>query len=370
MKNNIVKIYYPILLLLFSLQIIHAQSKRIESLTSFSSIFQQKIVRISDKFKEKFVVKKEFLQLFYYNVNKDIIWTSNQRPNNVSTLILGTDYWDEPLELLDDGFHFDNNLVDGIYANYHFGNRDELRTDEINFEICCYEDTVYMDSIGIGYAVLLLSVSTIPEVPQIISPQHNNVLLSKRPTIRWSVGNDTDNCGIILLDEACEFGEIFQHILWEKEIETKEKQVLEEIIPFELSHGNEYSLIIWSSNNHYLSGPEDSQQGAYSMDYIIFKVDTTVADKSFQVFQNYPNPFNNWTAITWIQEKENITTINIYNILGEQIKTLLSNKVNAGKNNTVWDGTDGMGRKVSTGIYFLTIRTQNQVKTIKMVYNK
>jgi len=360
MKNNIAKIYYPILLLLFSLQIINAQSKNIESLTSFSSIFQQKIVRISDKFKEKFVVKKEFLQLFYYNVNKDIRWPSENKPGKV----IGMDGTREALFLLDDGCHVDGNANDGIYANFDFKDHNELLTYETIIDVCC------IDSLGLIYTVLTPPVTIIPNVPQIISPQHNDVVFSKSPSISWSVGNDTDNCGIVLLDEAWEFGEIFQHILWEKEIESIDKQVFEEIIPFKLSHGNEYSLIFWSSNNHYLSGPEDSKQGAYSMDYITFRVDTTIQDMSFQVFQNYPNPFSNWTAITWFQEKENITTINIYNILGEKIKTLLSNKVNAGKNNTVWDGTDGMGRKVSTGIYFLTIRSQNQVKTIKIVYNK
>lgn len=329
-------------------------------ITSFKSIFQQKIVRISDRFKEKRDTKKDYLQLFYYNVNKDIRWDIEQKPIKV----LGMDGTQEALWLYDDGFHFDSSIEDGIYANYHLRNNNELLTYETIIDICC------LDSIGGVYTALTPPVTVIPDVPQIISPQHNEVFFSKSPAIQWSVGNNTDNCGIILLDKSCEFGEIFQHLLWEKEIESLDKKVFTEILPFVLSHGKEYDLIIWSSNNHFIGGPETSKNGAYSMEYITFKVDTTVVDVSFRIFQNYPNPFNNWTAITWYQKEKNIASLNIYNILGEEVKYLLSNEFSQGENSVVWDGTDNMGDRVSSGIYFLKIRIQNQIKIIKIVYNK
>jgi len=360
MNNNIAKIYFITFISIFTLFQINGQSKKIESLTSFNSISQQKIVRISDRFIEKFDTQKDFLQLFYYNVNKDIRWSSDQKPEKV----IGMDGTQEALRLLDDGFHFDSNIDDGIYANFHFRNNNELLTYETIIDVCC------MDSLGVVYTVLNPPVAIIPNVPKIISPQHNDIVYSKSPTIQWTVGNNTDNCGIVLLDESCEFGEIFQHLLWEEEIADIDKQVFAVTIPFELSHDKEYGLIIWSSNNHFFGGHETAKSGAYSMEYITFRVDTTVVDMSFRVFQNYPNPFNSWTAITWIQKEESIATINIYNILGEEVKFLLSNKFSSGKNTAVWDGTDNKGNIISSGIYFLTIRLQNQVKTIKIVYNK
>ncbi len=360
MNNYIVKIYLITIVSIFTLFQINGQSKKIESLTSFKSIFQQKVVRLSDRFKGKLDTQKEYLQLFYYNVNKDIRWDIEQKPNKV----FGMDGTQEALRLLDDGFHFDSSIDDGIYANYHFRNKNELSTHETIVDVCC------MDSLGVVYTVLSPPVTVIPDVPQIIFPQHNNVVFSKSPTIQWSVGNNTDNCGIVLLDKTSEFGEIFQHVLWEKEIESISKHVFVEKLPLELLHGKEYSLIIWSSNNHYIAGPEDSKQGAYSMEYITFRVDTTTADMPFRVFQNYPNPFNSWTAINWIQNEESIVTISIYDILGEEVKILLSKNFSSGKNTAVWDGTDNKGYLISSGVYFLTIRLQNQIKTIKIVYNK
>ncbi len=360
MKNIIATICKIIVIALLSHQQINSQSKKIESLTSFNSIFRQKIVRISDRFVKKFETKNKFLQLFYYNVNLDIRWTSNNKPKKV----IGMDGAQEAFLLLDDGFHFDNNIADGIYANFHFRNWDELMTAHAIFDVCC------MDSLGIVYSILSPPVKTVPDVPQIIFPQQKNKVFTKRPTIKYYVGNNTDNSGIILLDEICKFGEIFQHLLWEKEMEVKDNSILEVSIPYDLTYGKEYALIVWSSNNHFIGRPETSQQGAYSMEYITFRVDTTVVDMSFRVFQNYPNPFNNWTAITWTQAKEDIVRGTIYNIQGEEVKSILSNKFSSGKNTTIWDGTDNKGNKVSSGIYFLTIRLQNQVKTIKIVYKK
>ncbi|VAX26283.1 hypothetical protein MNBD_IGNAVI01-39 [hydrothermal vent metagenome] len=360
MNNNIAKIYFITFISIFTLFQINGQSKKIESLTSFKSIFKQKIVRISDRFIEKFDTQKDFLQLFYYNVNKDIRWSSDQKPEKV----IGMDGTQEALRLIDDGCHFDSNIDDGIYANYHFRNKNELLTHETIIDVCC------SDSIGIIYTVSTPPVTIIPDVPQIIFPQHNEVIFSKRPTIRWSVGLNTNNCGIVLLDGSLEFGEIFQHLLWEKEIVSLDKKVFSEILPFKLSHGREYNLIIWSSSNNYLSSPEDSRGGGYSMEYITFRIDTTVVKTSFQVYQNYPNPFNNWTAITWYQNEKNIVSLNIYNILGEEVRFLLSNEFPAGENSVIWDGTDNTGYRISTGIYFLKIRLQNQIKTIKIVYKK
>lgn len=85
-----------------------------------------------------------------------------------------------------------------------------------------------------------------------------------------------------------------------------------------------------------------------------------------QLSQNYPNPFNPITVITFtIPDKERVT-LSIYNMLGEQVKTLVDKPLAAGKYDIDWDGTDNTGAKVTSGIYFYQLKYKDMVKVQKM----
>ncbi len=84
--------------------------------------------------------------------------------------------------------------------------------------------------------------------------------------------------------------------------------------------------------------------------------------------QNYPNPFNPGTTIKFSIPEASIVTINIYNILGQKINTLLSGvKMEAGFYQLEWYGTSAAGEQVSSGIYFLQLKTGKYIKFIKMI---
>ncbi|MFQ6617334.1 MAG: Ig-like domain-containing protein, partial [Fidelibacterota bacterium] len=91
--------------------------------------------------------------------------------------------------------------------------------------------------------------------------------------------------------------------------------------------------------------------------------DLNVIPENFELMQNYPNPFNPSTFITvrlpGADEKRSanpggpsITTLRVYNILGQQIKTLYSGAYIPGVHSFIWDGKDSDGKDVSSGIYF------------------
>lgn len=85
-----------------------------------------------------------------------------------------------------------------------------------------------------------------------------------------------------------------------------------------------------------------------------------------QLSQNYPNPFNPITVISFeIPEQERVT-LSIYNLLGEQVKTLVDKPLAAGKYDIAWDGTDNKGVKVTSGIYFYQLKYKDMVKVQKM----
>jgi hypothetical protein len=108
-------------------------------------------------------------------------------------------------------------------------------------------------------------------------------------------------------------------------------------------------------------------------------VDTTPSEKElkFQLSQNYPNPFNSFTTIPFAvhgkQKTENSpipTTLKIYNILGEEVRTLIDEKKKEGEYKVVWDGKDDKGKEVSSGIYFYVLKCGQYKQTKKMILIK
>lgn len=72
--------------------------------------------------------------------------------------------------------------------------------------------------------------------------------------------------------------------------------------------------------------------------------------------ENYPNPFNSQTTITYkLPTKVNVS-FKIYNVLGRDIRTLISGNKSAGKHSVVWDGKNELGESVSSGIYFYQLK--------------
>ena len=96
----------------------------------------------------------------------------------------------------------------------------------------------------------------------------------------------------------------------------------------------------------------------------------TLPDK-FELRQNYPNPFNPVTIFAFQLPGAQKVSLTIYNILGQRIKTLVSNRVlQAGYYSFRWDGHNDYGQKAAAGIYFLQFRSENYRKTIKMIMQK
>ncbi|MFA5834928.1 MAG: Ig-like domain-containing protein [Bacteroidota bacterium] len=85
---------------------------------------------------------------------------------------------------------------------------------------------------------------------------------------------------------------------------------------------------------------------------------------SYSLEQNYPNPFNPSTTINFQLPKESNVTITIYNMIGQEVKTLIETDQNAGYHSLLWDGTDENNSAVSSGVYFYKIIAQAQGKIV------
>ena len=90
----------------------------------------------------------------------------------------------------------------------------------------------------------------------------------------------------------------------------------------------------------------------------------------FALEQNAPNPFNPETQIEYRLPKDAHVRLDIYNILGERVVTLVDEYETAGARTVTWNGLDQNGLHVPSGIYFYSIRTGDFVATKKMVLAK
>jgi len=90
----------------------------------------------------------------------------------------------------------------------------------------------------------------------------------------------------------------------------------------------------------------------------------------FIVKQNYPNPFNPSTTIEFSIPKLADVNLSIYNVLGKRIRTIRMNNKQAGNYRVIWNGTNDLGAKVSTGIYFYKIDAGKYSNIKKMVFLK
>ena len=96
----------------------------------------------------------------------------------------------------------------------------------------------------------------------------------------------------------------------------------------------------------------------------------TTIPLNFELNQNYPNPFNPATTIDYSLLRQSHVTIEVFNILGQQIRTLVDADITAGEHSVVWDGADEAGKAVASGIYFYRMQTEEYSGTRKRLLIK
>jgi len=91
---------------------------------------------------------------------------------------------------------------------------------------------------------------------------------------------------------------------------------------------------------------------------------------AFALQQNYPNPFNPTTTIDFTVAKEGRITLDVYNIKGQKVRSLVNDILKAGTHTIVWNGKDSLGHDVASGIYFYRLNASSNTHTKKMLLLK
>jgi hypothetical protein len=102
---------------------------------------------------------------------------------------------------------------------------------------------------------------------------------------------------------------------------------------------------------------------------------TIIVPEVTSIHQNYPNPFNPVTTIKYdiglMDGLQQNVSINIFNLLGQHVKTLVKDQDQIGQYKIQWNGQDKVGKPSTSGIYFVQLITQTGiVKNKKMMLLK
>ena len=117
----------------------------------------------------------------------------------------------------------------------------------------------------------------------------------------------------------------------------------------------------------------DGDNGMYIIqnDLLVVSNDEDLSlPKSFVLHQNYPNPFNPTTTIQYHLPQRSDVQITVYDLLGREMTTLVSEYQDAGFKSVIWNATNDQGQPVSAGVYFYQVRAGDYLQTKKMILLK
>ena len=92
-----------------------------------------------------------------------------------------------------------------------------------------------------------------------------------------------------------------------------------------------------------------------------------ISPSTFYLYQNHPNPFNPITQINYQLSKNSYIKIEVYDMMGKLVKTLVDEFQSPGYRSIKWNGQNFENQKVSSGVYFYSLQSESFSATKKMI---
>ena len=113
-----------------------------------------------------------------------------------------------------------------------------------------------------------------------------------------------------------------------------------------------------------------SSPGQYFSTEIEIEEDQAPMPRSTRLQANFPNPFNSFTTLRYQLDQDAWTRLDLFDLNGQKIRTLVHSFQESGEYALQWDGTNQQGQKVATGVYLVRLQTDNRTETRKMLLAK
>ena len=99
-------------------------------------------------------------------------------------------------------------------------------------------------------------------------------------------------------------------------------------------------------------------------------IESNTIPNNFVLYAAYPNPFNPAMIIQFDIPEDSFVRINIYDMMGRKVKTLINDNISVGRRSISWDGTNDLNQSVSAGTYFYSINAGRFSDTKKIILLK
>ncbi|MFA6470332.1 MAG: T9SS type A sorting domain-containing protein [Bacteroidota bacterium] len=137
-----------------------------------------------------------------------------------------------------------------------------------------------------------------------------------------------------------------------------------------------FSLYSWSpplndTGNFIIEyTPPLSSRDAFVFNPMNIQIREITAPTEYRLYQNYPNPFNPTTTLRFSLPVSSFVSVEVYNVLGQKVKTLISESRDVGTFELLWDGTDDTNSSVASGMYFYRLEAEGTRIAKKMLMLK
>ena len=143
-----------------------------------------------------------------------------------------------------------------------------------------------------------------------------------------------------------------------------------ELTPTKVEYPNHSALFVYSEFNGDKPEMKVEEPQFEGVSVYLNTSSSPSVPVSFSLHQNYPNPFNPSTIIEYDLPAASKVRLDVFNVLGQKVKTLVDDYQEAGYQSVTWNGDDDNGGSAATGIYFYKISADNKVETRKMMLLK
>lgn len=114
----------------------------------------------------------------------------------------------------------------------------------------------------------------------------------------------------------------------------------------------------------------NSRQGSFAATGYVANEDVHAVVLSDRLHQNFPNPFNPSTNIEFSIGSEGYVSLEIFNLRGQKVKTLINKALAGGFHSVYWDGKNDTGKNVASGVYLYRLKTASGIMSRKMLLMK